>query len=209
MEKLLCPKCKCSLFKRVSKEGSPFAEWMCPVCEYSANELDSRMHTCWLCSGKTLIHLKDAAKDYWWCVNCAKVGVDPDLASKLETMILPDKLEYAVRCLKDFCDASRIKDKSINQFTEYLLSMRAYKDYSLWEQAAASLELKGRGATLPPSLQRKIPEAKIDAFIKLYENCLEVGLTGVDDAGTVWPVHHLKLCIEILQNENIDLPLVS
>ena len=207
MKKQLCPKCKSSLFQRWAREGSPFAEWMCPVCGYSAHELESRMYVCWLCSGKTLVHLKDEVKDYWWCVDCLKPGIAPELAVRLEALPLPGKMEYAANCLNNYCFAINVKDKSLNQLISHLMSMRIYKkDYFKWEQACESLELKGRGAPLPSSLRRKIPAEKLCAFIKLYENCLEVGRTGIADNAGIWPVHHLKICIGILQDEKVELP---
>ena len=193
MEKLVCPKCKSSLFKRWSVEDSPFAEWLCSVCGYSARELDSRPYTCWLCGGNTLVHLKDEAQDYWWCVDCLKQGVDPEFADKLDAMPLPVKQEYAAKCLNCYCEAVHIKDKSLHKLTDHLQSMGAYDDYSQWE-------------LISESLQQKIRETDSDTLNKLLENCLEVGRSDSDKEKTVWPAHHLRACVEILLKENIKPP---
>jgi hypothetical protein len=155
-----------------------------------------------------MIHLKDENEDYWWCLNCGKRGLDPDFAYRLDAMTRQDKQVYAAKCLKCYCGAKGIKHKSIDKLEAHLHAIRMHKNLAEWEQLGAYLDLAGRGAPVPPQLQKKIPNAVRGEFAKLVENCVEVGRSDLEGPPTGWPAHHLKVCIEILQSSNVQLPTI-
>ena len=67
-----CPNCgRRGLTWSVDEEVSPFTQWYCPLCDYSASEDESRAVTCNACGAEKMrLLLSDAGASFWFCLAC-------------------------------------------------------------------------------------------------------------------------------------------
>jgi hypothetical protein len=121
-------------------------------------------------------------------------------------MSIRERQAFAALCLAKFCEVNQIIHNSIKKLISHLMSILVIEDLAEWESKGAYLELSGRGDPLPQSLEAIVTSSIIDEFTHLVECVVEVGLVDMYGESSELSLKFLIKCIDILKNNNIELP---
>lgn len=114
---------------------------------------------------------------------------------------------YAALCLKAFGRSKKIEHPEIDKLVEHLLAVLVSENLPDWEQAGACMAITGRGDPLPQDVSNEVPRNCLTDFVHLLEHCVEVGLADMYAADSERPLEHLRACLTILFDSEIQPPI--
>ena len=127
---------------------------------------------------------------------------------KLKKMTTKQKQIFAAKCFSKYCEEKRIIHDSIDKLIDHLMSIENFENIVEWERKGAQLELCGRGDEIPKSVNSILSSKNKKSFIELLDSVVEVGIVDLYGAETEEPILFLKKCINILEKNNVTIPMI-
>jgi hypothetical protein len=116
---------------------------------------------------------------------------------------------YASSCLRYYCEFKGISHYAITNLLNHLDEISTSHNLAEWDARGALLDLNGRGDPIPESLKSALSSEGLNEFATLVDSVVEVGIVDLYGAKTDLPLKFLDKVMQILEKNEIPLPLLA